>query len=220
MIKFKFIGFLTACLLISSCLQVKIFTENQGLKDFNLKQNKLLIVTNDTEVSQEFLISLKNYLLRGLKNEGVESHAVNVRYSTKANKNAAKKSPIVIFKAENEPKTSPYSKIKPQIYDREIMPEDAKLLTDSVQKILPNVILDINVQHERRVFYPSVMDSKASQSFKSGSYSVVLKSVNDNTIYWKGELFVGNLSNGEMIQAARQAASDLIKKFKISLIIK
>ena len=220
MIKFKFIGFLTACLLISSCLQVKIFTENQGVTDFNLKQNKLLIVTNDTEVSQEFLISLKNYLLRGLKIEGVESHAVNVRYLAKAAKDAAKKSPIVIFKAENEVKTSPYGKTKPQVYDREMMPEDAKLLTDSVQKIMPNVILDIDVQHERRVFYPSVMDSKASQSFRSGSYSVVLKSANDNKIYWKGELFVGNLSNGEMIQAARQAAADLIKKFKISFIIK
>lgn len=210
------------CILFSSCLQINIYAEElvKSNNDKNLQDKKWLIVTNDTELSQEFLIHLKNDLKFFLRQKNMDVHGVNVRYTTNVKAQTIRQNPFVIFKKEpniaiGERK---YRKNRLQIALRQVIEKDLQVLEDSLAKIQPDVVFNIDVKHEHRSAYFTL--SSSTQELDDASYIAELTSTDGKIIYWQGEILVENLAKMDMIPAAQKAAEKLVKIFKKELIIK
>ncbi len=209
-------------ILFSSCLRINIFAEEpvKSNNDKNLHEKKWLIVTNDTELSQEFLIHLKNDLKSFLRQKNMDVHGVNVRYTTKVESRTILENPFVIFKKEpniaiGERK---YRKNRLQIALRQVIGKDLQVLEDSLAKIQPDVVFNIDVKHEHRSAYFTL--SSSTQELDDASYVAELTSADGKIIYWQGEILVENLAKMDMILAAQKTAVKLIEIFKKELIIK
>ena len=210
------------CLLFSSCLKISITAEElvKSSNDKNLKEKKWLIVTHDTELSQEFLIHLKNDLKSFLRQKNMDVHGVNVRYTTKVEAQTIRLNPFVIFKKEpniaiGERK---YREDRLQIGLRQVIEKDLQVLKDSIAKIKPDVVFNVDVKHEHRSVYFTL--SSSTQELDDASYIAELTSADGKIIYWQGEILVENLAKMDMIPAAQKTAVKLMNIFKKELIIK
>ena len=210
------------CIIFSSCLRINIYAEElvKSNNDKNLHEKKWFIVTNDTELSQEFLIHLKNDLKSFLRQKNMDVHGVNVRYTTKVESRTILENPFVIFKKEpniaiGERK---YRKNRLQIALRQVIEKDLQVLEDSLAKIQPDIVFNIDVKHEHRSAYFTL--SSSTQELDDASYIAELTSADGKIIYWQGEILVENLAKMDMILAAQRAAEKLVKIFKKQLIIK
>ena len=210
------------CILFSSCLKISITAEEliKSNNDKNLQEKKWLIVTNDTELSQEFLIHLKNDLKSFLRQKNMDVHGVNVRYTTKVEAQTIRLNPFVIFKKEpniaiGEKK---YRENQLQIGLRQVIEKDLQILEDSLVKIKPDVVFNVDVKHEHRSVYFTL--SSSTQELNDASYIAELTSADGKIIYWQGEILVEHLAKMDMIPAAQKTAEKLLKIFKKELIIK
>ena len=210
------------CILFSSCLKISITAEEliKSNNDKNLQEKKWLIVTNDTELSQEFLIHLKNDLKSFLRQKNMDVHGVNVRYTTKVEAQTIRLNPFVIFKKEpniaiGEKK---YRENQLQIGLRQVIEKDLQILEDSLVKIKPDVVFNVDVKHEHRSVYFTL--SSSTQELNDASYIAELTSADGKIIYWQGEILVEHLAKMDMIPAAQKTAEKLLKFFKKELIIK
>ncbi len=210
------------CILFSSCLKISITAEElvKSNNDRNLQEKKWLIVTNDTELSQEFLIHLKNDLKSFLRQKNMDVHGVNVRYMTKVEAQTIRLNPFVIFKKEpniaiGEKK---YRKDRLQIGLRQVIEKDLQVLEDSLATIKPDVVFNVDVKHEHRSVYFTL--SSSTQELDDASYIAELTSADGKIIYWQGEILVEHLAKMDMIPAAQKAAGKLVEIFKKELIIK
>ena len=210
------------CIFFSSCLIINI-SANELAKsndNKNLQEKKWLIVTNDTELSQEFLIHLKNDLKSFLRQKNMDVHGVNVRYTTIVDAQTISENPFIIFKKEpniaiGERK---YRKERLQVAPRRVVVKDRQNLDDSLAQIQPDVVFNIDVKHEHRAAYFTLTSS--TQELHDASYFAELKSADGKIIYWQGEILVENLAKMDMIPAAQKTAVKLMNIFKKELIIK
>ena len=210
------------CILFSSCLKISITAEEliKSNNDKNLQEKKWLIVTNDTELSQEFLIHLKNDLKSFLRQKNMDVHGVNVRYTTKVEAQTIRLNPFVIFKKEpniaiGEKK---YRENQLQIGLRQVIEKDLQILEDSLVKIKPDVVFNVDVKHEHRSVYFTL--SSSTQELNDASYIAELTSADGKIIYWQGEILVEHLAKMDMIPAAQKTAGKLVEIFRKQLIIK
>ncbi len=210
------------CVLFSSCLKISISAEElvKSNNGKNLQEKKWLIVTNDTELSQEFLIHLKNDLKFFLRQKNMDVHGVNVRYTTIVESRTIFNNPFIIFK--NEPNIAigerKYRKNRVQIAPRRVVVKDLQNLEDSLAQIQPDVVFNIDVKHEHRAAYFTL--SSSTQELDDASFYAELKSADGGIIYWQGEILVEHLARMDMIPAAQETAERLIDIFKKELIIK
>ena len=210
------------CILLSSCLKISITAEElvKSNNDKNLQEKKWLIVTNDTELSQEFLIHLKNDLKSFLRQKNMDMHGVNVRYTTIVQSRTIFEKPFIIFK--NEPNIAigerKYRKDRLQIAPRRVVVKDLQNLEDSLAQIQPDVVFNIDVKHEHRAAYFTL--SSSTQELDDASFYAELKSADGTIIYWQGEILVEHLARMDMIPAAQETAERLVDIFKKELIIK
>jgi hypothetical protein len=208
-------------LTFQACLSVKIFPEKQKVEgDFNLKNKKILIVTHDTEVSQEYLIYLKNHLRILFEKEKMLAHGINVRYTTPIKPRSIQSMPHILYEKYT---TIPVSKNKvwqdkTQRISRVVLEEDIKTLADSTAKIQPDVILDIDVLHEHRGVYFTLDNSY--QELKNAYYLLEIRTPDGSKKDYKNEINVLHFSRIDMLKAAKKTAEELIKKYKKDLIIK
>lgn len=83
-------GFLALILLFSACksgflaLKTSVALETTRVSAVNLTEKRVLIVSYDSELSQEFVISLKNYVKEELKNHSVVVERINIRHNETA----------------------------------------------------------------------------------------------------------------------------------------
>jgi hypothetical protein len=217
----------TFCILLfllfvfASCVRVKIFPEKQAVNsDLNLKNQKILIVTHDTELSQEYLIYLKNYLRLGLENEKIDAHGINVRYSTPIKPRSIRSAPYIFFGNRVS-----ISKIQDKIRAKKIQTssqvvfeEDLKTLAYSTNSIQPDLILTIDVVHEHRRVYFTLDNSY--QELSGASFLVDLKSAKTLKVYAQNEIVINYLAKSDMLITAKKTATQLIKQYKKDLIIK
>jgi hypothetical protein len=210
------------CIVFTSCLKISISAEElvKSNNDRNLQNKKWLIVTHDTELSQEFLIHLKNYLKFFLRQKNMSIHGINVRYTTVVKSRTISKNPFIIFK--NEPTITigerKYRKDRLQIAPRRVIEKDMQNLADSLAQIQPDVVFNIDIKHEHRAAYFTL--SSSTQELDDASYFAELKSADDKIIYWKGEILVEHLANIDMIPAAQKTAEMLMNIFEKQLIVK
>lgn len=79
------IGFLSIILLFASCkssflpYNTTIAVQTERLSAVSLTEKRVLIVSYDSDLSREFVISLKNYVKEELKNHKVEAERINIR---------------------------------------------------------------------------------------------------------------------------------------------
>ena len=210
------------CILFSSCLKISITAEEliKSNNDKNLQEKKWLIVTNDTELSQEFLIHLKNDLKSFLRQKSMDVHGVNVRYTTKVEAQTIRLNPFVIFKKEPNIAIGEkrYREDALQIGLRQVIEKDLQILEDSLAKIKPDVVFNVDVKHEHRSVYFTL--SSNTQELNDASYTAELTSADGKIIYWQGEILVEHLAKMDMIPAAQKTAEKILKIFKKELIIK
>ena len=210
------------CILFSSCLKISITAEElvKSNNDKNLQEKKWLIVTNDTELSQEFLIHLKNDLKSFLRQKNLDVHGVNVRYTAKVEAQTLKLNPFVIFKKEPNIAIGEkrYREDALQIGLRQVIEKDLQVLEDSLVNIKPDVVFNVDVKHEHRSVYFTL--SSSTQELNDASYIAELTSADGKIIYWQGEILVEHLAKMDMIPAAQKTAEKLLKIFKKELIIK
>ena len=210
------------CIIFSSCIRINISANELAISNDlkNLQEKKWLIATNDTELSQEFLIHLKNDLKSFLRQKNMDVHGVNVRYTTKVEAQTIRLNPFVIFKKEpniaiGERK---YRKDRLQIGLRQVIEKDLQVLEDSLAKIQPDVVFNVDVKHEHRSVYFTL--SSSTQELDDASYIAELTSADGKIIYWQGEILVEHLAKMDMILAAQKTAGRLVEIFKKELIIK
>ena len=210
------------CIFFSSCLIINI-SANELAKsndNKNLQEKKWLIVTHDTELSQELLIYLKNDLKSFLRQKNMDVHGVNVRYTTIVDAQTISENPFIIFKKEpniaiGERK---YRKERLQVAPRRVVVKDRQNLDDSLAQIQPDVVFNIDVKHEHRAAYFTLTSS--TQELDDASFYAELKSADGTIIYWQGEILVEHLARMDMIPAAQETAERLVDIFKKELIIK
>ena len=208
-------------LTLPACLSVKIFPESQKVEtDFNLKNKKILIVTHDTEISQEYLIYLKNHLRRTLEKEKMVAHSLNIRYKTPITPRSIQATPHILYEkyATIAASQNKIRQGKTQEISRQILEEDVKILADSTAKIQPDVILQIDVLHENRGVYFTLDNSY--QELKDATYQLEIRTPDGSKKYYQNDINVLHLSRIEMLKAAKKTAEQLIKQFKKDLIIK
>jgi hypothetical protein len=79
------IGFLTAILSFAACkssflpYNTTIAIQAERMSAINLTEKHVLIVSYDSDLSREFIISLKNYVSEELKNHKVVAERINIR---------------------------------------------------------------------------------------------------------------------------------------------
>jgi hypothetical protein len=169
-----------------------------------MKDKKVLIVTHDTELTQEYIIYLKNHLRLLLSQQGIDAHGVNVRYITTVVPRSIKLYPYVVFKGENSIPIKGFKMGKLQNVPREVMKEDKIALNDSLNLLKPDYIIDIETQHERRVVY-FTFDSN-TQELKNASFNVEIKDVR-NMVLLKETIIIENLSKTDMLTASKRTAT-------------
>jgi hypothetical protein len=85
------IGFLAAILSFASCkssflpYNTTIAVQTERLSAVSLTQKRVLIVSYDSDLSREFIISLKNYVREELKNHNVVAERINIRQNEASN---------------------------------------------------------------------------------------------------------------------------------------
>jgi hypothetical protein len=208
-------------LTLQACLSVKIFPETQKVEtNFNLKNKKILIVTHDTEISQEYLIYLKNHLRRTLEKNKIVAHSLNIRYKTPITPRSIQSKPHILYEkyATIAASQNKIRQGKTQEISRQILEEDVKILVDSTTKIHPDVIIQIDVLHENRGVYFTLDNSY--QELKDATYQLEIRSSDGSKKYYQNDINVFHLSRIDMLKAAKKTAEQLVKQFKKDLIIK
>ena len=200
---------------------MKIFPEKQKVEnDFNLKNKKILIVTHDTELSQEYLIYLKNHLRRAFEKDEIAVHSVNIRYKTPIKPRSIQATPHILY--EKYATIAAYqNKIrlgKTQEISRQVITEDLKALADTTAKMQPDVILQIDVLHENRGVYFTLDNSY--QELKDATFQLEIHTPDGSKKYYQNDINIRHLSRIDMLQAAKKTAALLMKQFKKDLIIK
>lgn len=208
-------------LLFPSCLSVKFSPAKQTIDaDFNLKNQKILIVTHDTELSQEYLIYLKNHSRLLLEDKKSIVQSINVRYATTVTPQSVRNAPYILF--ENTVASyQTQDKIrlkKSQTVPRFPFEEDLKTLADILTTFQPDVILKIDVLHERRRAYFTLDNSY--QELKEALFQIHLKATNGSKTYMQGEIFIEHLTKMDMLSTAKKTAAEIIKQFNKNLIIR
>jgi hypothetical protein len=202
-------------------LSVKIFPESQKVEaDFNLKNKKILIVTHDTEVSQEYLIYLKNHLRMAFEKNKMVAHSLNIRYKTPIKPRSIQSTPHILYE-KYAPIAAYQSKIpqsKTLEINRQILEEDVKILAESTAKIQPDVLIEINVRHEHRGVYFTLDNSY--QELKDATFQLEISTSDGSKKHYQNDINVLHLSRIDMLKAAKKTAEQLIKQFKKDLIIK
>jgi hypothetical protein len=79
------IGFIAAILSFAACkssflpYNTTIAVQTERLSAVSLTEKRVLIVSYDSDLSREFVISLKNYVKEELKNHKIEAERINIR---------------------------------------------------------------------------------------------------------------------------------------------
>jgi hypothetical protein len=79
-------GILALFLTFASCksgflpFNTTVAVESERVSAFNLTEKRVLVVSYDTELTQEFVISLKNYVKEELKTHKIVAERINIRY--------------------------------------------------------------------------------------------------------------------------------------------
>lgn len=208
--KYKIIIFLIILTSLTSCLRITIFNTEQ-LTHSSFRDKKILIITNDTELSQEYLIHLKNHLRFLLQKNKIETSVINIRNRTQVKSKSIDNYPFIIFKDEPDIiiKERGYKKKLLQVAERS--PIDNINIKDSIKVIKPQVIIKIDVKHEYRKAYFTL--SSSTQELHGASYTITIQSAENLDATWQGEVLLENLSKMDMIQNAKYTAQKLINIF-------
>jgi hypothetical protein len=196
---------LLACFFLSSCLSVQV-TPKDGKRVY-LKDKKVLIVTHDTELTQEYIIYLKNHLRLLLSQRGIDAHGVNMRYVTTVAPRSIKLYPYIVFKGENSIPIKGFKMGKLQNAPREVMKEDKIALSDSLNLLRPDYIIDIDTQHERRAVY-FTFDSN-TQELKNASFDITFTTP-EQILVWRGTIVIDNITKVDMLSAAKRTANKMV----------
>ncbi len=206
--KYRIIIFLNILMLLTSCTRIKVFNTEQ-LPSTPLRDKKILIITNDTELSQEYLIHFKNHLRLLLQKNKHETSVMNIRYKTQVKSKSVLRHPFIIFKDEPDITINArkYSKKLLQIAERSAI--DNINITDSIKVIKPQIIINIDVKHEhRKVFFTL---NSSTQELHGASYTITIHSTETVDPIWHGEILLENLSKMDMIPNAIKTAQKLIQ---------
>jgi hypothetical protein len=192
------------CLFVNSCQSVYISTDKKTPKSLEFSDKKILIITHDTELTQEYIIYLKNHLRLAFERKGIEAHGVNVRYATSVVPRSIRKFPYIVFKNESSVNEKRVKKGKIQNVQRTVIKEDFVAMEDSITKINPTYRIKIDTKHEHRLVY-FTFDSN-SQELKAASFDVEILTPK-NEIVWSGLIRIEDVSKTDMLVFAKKTAT-------------
>ncbi len=201
---------LLVCVFFTSCLSISVFPKND--KRVYVKDKKFLIVTHDTELTQEYIIYVKNHLRLLLSQRGIEAHSVNVRYVTTVVPRSIRQYPYIVFKGENSIPIKGFKMGKLQNAAREVIKEDERALNDSLNVLKPDYIIEINTKHERRVVYFTFNSN--TQELKNASFDVAL-TTSEKLSLWRGTIVIDNITKIDMLTAAKRTANKVVDMLTI-----